>query len=230
IEDLGDKPSFISHIGDISYARVTVGVPYHVCIGNHEYEWPLQPWKPYWSKHIYVKDRGGECGVPYNLKFSMHGNSSSPTGTRAPATRNPFYSFDSGVMHFVYFSTETNFLPGKTVNRTKTSFVVVQGHRPMYTTSHEYRDVPLRSRMLEHYEPLFMKNKVTLAIWGHIYVPYRRIWVNTSVCYQGKITLTFIGNHDGEPHNIVKMLPLPDVLLGFKRNRKRKGVDQLDVN
>ena len=24
-------------------------LPYHVCIGNQEYDWPLQPWKPDWS-------------------------------------------------------------------------------------------------------------------------------------------------------------------------------------
>lgn len=28
---------------------------YHVCIGNLEYDWPLQPWKPDWSMY-----RGGE--------------------------------------------------------------------------------------------------------------------------------------------------------------------------
>ena len=58
IEALGDKPAFISHIGDISYARgyswvwdhffsqiepIAANTPYHVCIGNHEYDWPSQP-------------------------------------------------------------------------------------------------------------------------------------------------------------------------------------------
>ncbi|RZC77569.1 hypothetical protein C5167_001739 [Papaver somniferum] len=286
IEALGDKPAFISHIGDISYARgyswlwdtfftqiepVASKVPYHVCIGNHEYDWPLQPWKPEWAS--YGKDGGGECGVPYSLKFNMPGNSSSPTGTRAPATRNLFYSFDSGVVHFVYMSTETNFLPGgdqynfikhdlETVNRKKTPFIVVQGHRPMYTTSNENRDAPLRNRMLEHYEPLFVKNKVTLAMWGHVHryerfcpmknftcgeeneaLPvhvvigmggqdWQPIWTprpnhltdpifpqpERSLFRTGefgytrlfatkeKLTLTFVGNHDGEPHDMVEIL------------------------
>ncbi|RZC82995.1 hypothetical protein C5167_045782 [Papaver somniferum] len=286
IEALGDKPAFISHIGDISYARgyswlwdtfftqiepVASKVPYHVCIGNHEYDWPLQPWKPDWSS--YGKDGGGECGVPYSLKFNMPGNSSLPTGTRAPATRNLFYSFDSGVVHFVYVSTETNFLPGsdqynfikhdlETVNRKKTPFVVVQGHRPMYTTSNENRDAPLRNRMLEHYEPLFVKNKVTLAMWGHVHryerfcpmknftcgeenealpvhvvigmggqdwqpiwtprpnhptdpifpQPERSLYRTGEFGYtrlfatKEKLTLTFVGNHDGEPHDAVEIL------------------------
>ncbi|CAK9151114.1 unnamed protein product [Ilex paraguariensis] len=124
IEALGDKPTLVSHIGDISYARgyswlwdnfftqiepMASKVPYHVCIGNHEYNWPLQPWRPEWSYSIFESDGGGECGVPYGLRFNMPGNSSEPTGTHAPATRNLYYSFDVGVVHFVDISTETNF-------------------------------------------------------------------------------------------------------------------------
>ncbi|KAI3834981.1 hypothetical protein MKW92_016055 [Papaver armeniacum] len=290
IEALGDKPIFISHIGDLSYARgyswvwdtfftqiepVASKVPYHVCIGNHEYNWPLQPFKPDWAR-MYGEDGGGECGIPYSLKFNMPGNSSSPTGTRGPATRNLFYSFDSGVVHFVYLSTETNFLPGgdqynfikhdlETVNRTKTPFVVVQGHRPMYTTSDEDRDAPLRSRMREHYEPLFVKNKVTLAVWGHVHryerfcplknftcgeeneaLPvhivigmgghdWQSLWTHPTkypifpqperslfrtgefgytrlFATKEKLALTFIGNHDGKPHDMVEILASGKIL------------------
>ncbi|XP_031491511.1 probable inactive purple acid phosphatase 2 [Nymphaea colorata] len=200
IEDLGDKPAFISHIGDISYARgyawiwdsfftqiepLASKVPYHVCIGNHEYDWPSQPWRPSWSYAVYGTDGGGECGVPYSLKFNMPGNSSLPTGTGAPATQNLYYSIDVGVVHFLFISTETNFLKGsdqyafikndlESVNREKTPFVVAQGHRPMYTTSYELRDAPLRARMLEHLEPLFTSNRVDLALWGHVHT-YERL-------------------------------------------------------
>ncbi|XVF43200.1 hypothetical protein PTKIN_Ptkin02bG0021500 [Pterospermum kingtungense] len=195
IEALGDNPSFVSHIGDISYARgyswlwdeffnliepVASKVPYHVCIGNHEYDWLSQPWRPEWSYATYASDGGGECGVPYSFRFNMPGNSSEPTGTHAPATRNLYYSFDMGPVHFVYMSTETNFLSGsnqykflkhdlESVNRTKTPFVVFQGHRPMYTTSYESRDAAMREKMIEHLEPLFVKNNVTLALWGHVH-------------------------------------------------------------
>ncbi|CAL5212999.1 unnamed protein product [Lathyrus oleraceus] len=193
IEALGNKPAFVSHIGDISYARgyawlwdhffaqvepVATKLAYHVCIGNHEYDWPLQPWKPDWAG--YRKDGGGECGVPYSLRFNMPGNSSEPTGTVAPATRNLYYSFDMGAVHFVYISTETNFLPGgnqynflkhdlESVDRNRTPFIVVQGHRPMYTTSNEIRDAALRGKMIEHLEPLLVNNNVTLALWGHVH-------------------------------------------------------------
>ncbi|KAK9277776.1 hypothetical protein L1049_007323 [Liquidambar formosana] len=302
IEALGDKPAFVSHIGDISYARgyswlwdtfftqiepVASKVAYHVCIGNHEYDWPLQPWKPDWSNSIYGTDGGGECGVPYSLKFNMPGNLSEPTGTHAPATRNVFYSFDMGVVHFVYISTETNFLPGssqydfikhdlESVDRKKTPFVVVQGHRPMYTTSNELRDAPLRERMLKHLEPLFVENKVTLALWGHVHRYERFCPVKNLTCgsmglngedweelpvhvvigmagqdwqpiwepradhptdpifpqperslYRGgefgytrlvatkeKLTLSYVGNHDGEVHDKVEILASGRVLSG----------------
>jgi hypothetical protein len=302
IEALGDKPAFVSHIGDISYARgyawlwdqffaqiepVASKVAYHVCIGNHEYDWPSQPWRPDWSQRIYGTDGGGECGVPYSLKFHMPGNSSEPTGARAPPTRNLYYSFDMGAVHFVYISTETNFLPGssqynfikhdlESVDRKKTPFVVVQGHRPMYTTSNEYRDAPLRERMLQHLEPLFVKNKVTLALWGHVHRYERFCPVNNFTCgsmglngenweafpvhivigmagqdwqpiwepradhpndpifpqpnrslYRGgefgytrlvatkeKLTLSYVGNHDGEVHDMVEILASGQVLSG----------------
>lgn len=206
VKALGDKPAFVSHIGDISYARgyawlwdhfftqiepVATKLAYHVCIGNHEYDWPLQPWKPDWAN--YGKDGGGECGVPYSLRFNMPGNSSETTGTVAPATRNLYYSFDMGAVHFVYFSTETNFLPGsnqynflkndlESVDRKKTPFVIVQGHRPMYTTSNENRDAALRGKMLEHLEPLLVNNNVTLALWGHVHRYERFCPLNNFTC------------------------------------------------
>ncbi|RAL40125.1 hypothetical protein DM860_008265 [Cuscuta australis] len=201
IRALGDKPAMISHVGDISYARgyswlwdnfftqiepIASRVPYHVCVGNHEYDWPSQPWIPSWAATIYKQDSGGECGVPFSFRFNMPGNSSESNGAMASMggmasmTRNLYYSFDMGVIHFVYISTETNFLPGSdqyrfleqdlgSVDREKTPFVVVQGHRPMYTTSSGHKDAPLRQRMVQHLEPLLVKNRVSLALWGHVH-------------------------------------------------------------
>ncbi|KAJ9707794.1 hypothetical protein PVL29_000049 [Vitis rotundifolia] len=313
IEALDDNPAFISHIGDISYARgyswlwdnfftqvepIASRLPYHVCIGNHEYDWPLQPWKPDWSSTVYGTDGGGECGVPYSLKFKMPGNSSELTGTRAPATRNLFYSFDTKAVHFVYISTETNFLPGssqydfikqdlESVDRKKTPFVVVQGHRPMYTTSNELTDAPLRERMLKYLEPLFVKNNVTLALWGHVHRYERFCPINNFTCgnkglngeylgglpvhivigmagqdwqptweprpdhpkdpvfpqpkwsmYRGgefgytrlvatkeKLTLSYVGNHDGEVHDTVEILASGQVLSGVGEDDAQPRVE-----
>ncbi|KAL6647215.1 hypothetical protein ACP70R_014652 [Stipagrostis hirtigluma subsp. patula] len=292
IQALGDKPAVISHIGDISYARgyswlwdhffsqiepIAASTPYHVCIGNHEYDWPLQPWKPWWASGIYGTDGGGECGIPYSVKFRMPGNSILPTGNGGPDTRNLYYSFDSGVVHFVYMSTETNFVQGsdqynflkadlEKVNRTRTPFVVFQGHRPMYTSSNEVGDAPLRQQMLQHLEPLLVAYNVSLALWGHVhryerFCPIKNFQcLNTSSSFQytgapvhvvigmggqdwqpiwqprpdhpdvpifpqpvssmyrggefgytklvatrEQLTLTYIGNHDGQVHDIVQI-------------------------
>nr|GMD18300.1 probable inactive purple acid phosphatase 2 [Ipomoea batatas] len=173
---IGDRPAIISHVGDISYARgyawlwdtfftqiepIASAAPYHVCVGNHE--------------------------------FNMPGNSSEPTGTAAPATRNLYYSFDMGPVHFVYMSTETNFLPGSNqyqfleqdleqVDRGKTPYVVFQGHRPMYTTSSGHKDGALRQKLVEHIEPLLLKNKVSLALWGHVHRYERFCPLNNFTC------------------------------------------------
>lgn len=205
LTELGQKPSFISHIGDISYARgyawlwdlfftqiepLASQVPYHVCIGNHEYDWPLQPWKPSWAEQVYGKDGGGECGIPYSLRFVMPGNSSLPTGTGASVTKNLYYSLDFGVVHFLYMSTETDFLASSdqynfiiqdlgSVDRGKTPFVVVLGHRPMYTT--EYTST-LISKLREHLEPLLVKYKVDLALWGHVHKYERTCAIENFVC------------------------------------------------
>ncbi|TVU40268.1 hypothetical protein EJB05_13724 [Eragrostis curvula] len=219
IQALGNKPAFISHIGDISYARgyswvwdhffsqiepIAASTPYHVCIGNHEYDWPSQPWKPWWSAGIYGKDSGGECGIPYSVKFRMPGNSILPTGNGGPDTRNLYYSFDSGVVHFVYMSTETNFVQGsdqynflkadlQKVNPTRTPFVVFQGHRPMYTTSNEARDAELKQQMLQHLEPLLVSYNVTLALWGHVHMYERFCPLKESQCLNTSSSFQYPG-------------------------------------
>ncbi|KAK7819981.1 putative inactive purple acid phosphatase 2 [Quercus suber] len=200
IEALSDKPAFISHIGDISYARgyswswdhfftqiepVASKVAYHVCIGNHEYDWPSHPWRPKWSVGIYGKDGGGECGVPFSFRFRMPGNSLEPNGTRAPDTRTftahliwGQYILYTCQLRPISFQGTNNIYDLESVNRNKTPFVVVQGHRPMYTTSNETREAPLREKMLEHLEPLF----VTLALWGHVHRYERFCPMNNFTC------------------------------------------------
>ncbi|KAH0939698.1 hypothetical protein HID58_007159 [Brassica napus] len=291
IKSLGnDKAAIVSHIGDISYAKgyswiwdeffhqiepIASKVPYHVCIGNHEYDWPMQPWKPDWAAYVYGKDSGGECGVPYSVKFNMPGNSSEAK------VRNLYYSYDMGSVHFVYISTETEFLKGgkqysfiksdlESVNRSKTPFVVVQGHRPMYTTSTKGSDIAVRVKMIEHLEPLFVENNVTVALWGHVHRYERFCPISNNTCgerwhgspvhlvigmagketqpiweprpnhpdvpifpqparsmYRGgefgytrlvadkeRLTISYVGNHDGEVHDKVEILASGEVISG----------------
>ncbi|XBI84925.1 hypothetical protein VPH35_093141 [Triticum aestivum] len=283
LQALNDKPAIISHIGDISHAKGYAWLWDHffeqIEPSNHEYDWPSQPWKPSWAAKVYNgKDGGGECGVPYSIKFRMPGNSSLPTGTIAPDTRNLYYSIDAGVVHFVYMSTETDFTRGsdqykfikadlERVNRSRTPFVVFQGHRPMYTSSNEAKDTAHREQMIQHLEPLFVEHGVTLALWGHIHryerfcpmEDYRCLNASSSFVYPGapvhvvigmagqdfqpsweprpdhpdvpifpqprqsmyrgsefgyaklvatreRLTLVYVGNHDGQVHDMVEIL------------------------
>ncbi|KAG6547265.1 hypothetical protein Mapa_011201 [Marchantia paleacea] len=208
IKELEHTAVYISHIGDISYARgyawlwdeffhriqpVASQAPYHVCIGNHEYDWPQQPWKPDWASKIYGTDGGGECGVPYSVRFNMPGNSTLPNSSTKIATRNLYYAHAVGVVHFLYISTETNFLPGsdqlafietnlKSVDRTKTPFVMVLGHRPMYTTSKDTKGGALRAKMIEHIEPLLVRYNVSLVLWGHVHKYERTCAIQNYTC------------------------------------------------
>ncbi|PSR88410.1 Inactive purple acid phosphatase [Actinidia chinensis var. chinensis] len=63
----------------------------------------------------------------------------------------------------------------------------------MYTTSHVNRDAPFRERMLEHLEPLFVKNNVTLALWGHVRRHERFCPLNNFTCGEAFLVHVVIG-------------------------------------
>lgn len=186
------------HIGDISYARgraflwdwfhqliqpVASAAPYMVCIGNHEYDYPKQPWKPSWS--TYGTDSGGECGVPYASRFHMPASSGS--------SGNLWYSFDYGPVHFLLMSTEHDFLEGseqwnflkqdlKAVDRSKTPWIVFAGHRPMYTSSNYTSERMQREHLQSSIEPLLVAYQVDIAYWGHVHVYERTCGMVNFTC------------------------------------------------
>ena len=144
---------------------VSSRVPYHVNLGNHEYDYPgrareaaLGGCAPAWACGW---DSGGECGVPTFARFHMpRGGGGRPGGgggsglapvTRADGVteRGVAYSVDYGLVHFVMFSTEHAFGAGSpqrawlekdlaAVDRAKTPWVLTGGHRPMYSSSYGY--------------------------------------------------------------------------------------------
>nr|GEW97814.1 probable inactive purple acid phosphatase 2 [Tanacetum cinerariifolium] len=170
----------------------------------------------------------------------------------------------------------------ESVDRVKTPFVVFQGHRPMYTTSKEERDRPIREKMLEHLEPLLVDNKVTMALWGHVHRYERFCPIKNYTCgsgpvhvvigmagaewqptwkprsnhpdmpvfpqparsiYRGgefgytrltankeRLTLTYIGNHDGEVHDVVEIMASGEVVSGKITNViANDGTDKKNV-
>jgi len=110
---------------------IATRMPYMTAIGNHERDWM--------GSVIPVSDSGGECGVPYDLRFHMPGTDRDM----------PWYSYDHGPVHFVVISSEHDFDDQykfvikdlAMVNRTITPWVVFATHRPMYVSS-KNSDVP----------------------------------------------------------------------------------------
>ncbi len=100
--------------------------------------------------------------------------------------RNIAYAFEFGAVHFTLFSAEHPFLEGsdqynfivddlKKVDRTRTPWVVLACHRPLYCSTTgcsigpdmmgKGMDNVLRRVM----EPLMLQHRVDLGLWGHIH-------------------------------------------------------------
>ncbi|RZC75902.1 hypothetical protein C5167_000160 [Papaver somniferum] len=169
------KVDSVFHIGDISYATgflvewdyflsliqpVASHVTYMTAIGNHERDYIN-------SGSVYITpDSGGECGVAYESYFPM------PTS----AKDKPWYSINQASIHFTVISTEHPWTENSeqyewigndlaSVDRSKTPWVIFTGHRPMYSSYPGNVD----ARFTDAVEPLLLKNKVDLALWGHVH-------------------------------------------------------------
>ena len=209
----------VIHAGDISYARgiaylwdqwhqivepYATKVPYMVGIGNHEYDHlELGQGKdpsgaagvgfhPEWGN--YGDDSHGECGVPTYNRFTMPGNGNALF----------WYSFDYGSVHFIMLSTEHNITEGspqhtflakdlESVDRKRTPWVIVQGHRPMYNSEDYTGDFKVSLGQRRMYEDLLLKHSVDLAWYGHYHAYERVCPVNNGKCVphgQGPVHFT----------------------------------------
>jgi hypothetical protein len=184
------------HIGDLSYALgyavrweefmyqfepIATQLPYMVAIGNHEYDYIGQPFAPEWSN--YNQDSGGECGVPYNMRYMM------PTN----GNQSNWYSLDYPLMHLTVFSTEHDFTIGseqykwieqdlKSVNHSS-QWLVVTGHRPMYSSmDYAASELTMENHIRLNLEPLFVKYGVDVAFWGHMHCYERTCPVINGIC------------------------------------------------
>eukprot|EP00512_Aurantiochytrium_limacinum_P004032 CAMPEP_0171495828 /NCGR_PEP_ID=MMETSP0958-20121227/6356_1 /TAXON_ID=87120 /ORGANISM="Aurantiochytrium limacinum, Strain ATCCMYA-1381" /LENGTH=673 /DNA_ID=CAMNT_0012029849 /DNA_START=25 /DNA_END=2046 /DNA_ORIENTATION=+ len=185
--------TLVNHIGDISYAtgalalwdtfleqieKISSQVSYMTCIGNHEMGWA--------KSAVPSTDSQGECGIPYATYFPFAGQTPSTRlrkgafNQRALAVRDsPWYSFDHGLAHITMISTEHEFdqqspqyewlvQDWASVDRKKTPWVILMGHRPMYVSSnfvgdHDGLAASLRSTL----EPLMEEYGVDMAFYGH---------------------------------------------------------------
>jgi len=189
---------FVLHVGDLSYANgysaewdqfmsqilpVATRVAYMTSGGNHEIDYPNA------TSYYNGTDSGGECGVPYNARFTMPGVSVQE-GVH-------WYSFNYGNVHVLMMDTEYNFQAGsaqydfiendlKNVNRQNTPWVIFCGHRPMYIDSDWFfgynSDQSVAELLREVIEPLLVKYNVNLGLWGHHHSYQRTCPVYNQTC------------------------------------------------
>eukprot|EP01006_Ploeotia_vitrea_P031255 TRINITY_DN63577_c1_g2_i1.p2 TRINITY_DN63577_c1_g2~~TRINITY_DN63577_c1_g2_i1.p2 ORF type:complete len:601 (+),score=287.99 TRINITY_DN63577_c1_g2_i1:46-1848(+) len=211
---------FVLHFGDLSYARshgyvweffgniiepIASTHPYMVSIGNHEYDHVAggehdpsgangpAGWHPSWGN--LGADSHGECARPVHERFHMPDNGNGVF----------WYSFDYGSVHVIQFSSEHDWTQGsrqfnwivndlKNVDRSKTPWVVVTSHRPMYTSQNYTSDYIVSEHMQTELEETWYKYGVDIFLTGH-YHSYER----TCAVYKQKC----VGQQNGGVTNIV---------------------------
>ncbi|XP_065181065.1 uncharacterized protein LOC135811751 [Sycon ciliatum] len=224
----GRNFNLLLHVGDISYARgaayqweqfgdlvqrVATQIPYYVGIGNHEYDHEAggendpshadgNGYHPSWGN--YGTDSAGECAVPVVNRFSM-------PSTAAQSLQPFWYSHDYGLIHVVWLSTEHDFYPSSdmykflvadlaTVNRTRTPWVFVMGHRPMYCSRVASANYIIQVHQREAYEDALYRFGVDVFWSGH-YHSYER----TCAVYKEKCAKTASGGPAATVHIMVGM-------------------------
>jgi len=188
-----------AHVWDSWFAMIesiTSRVPLMIAVGNHEYDHTeggqdgkdpsgvntshgYQPWFTFLRK--FRNDSGGECGVPVAKRFTMPDNGNGVF----------WYSHDYANVHTVVVSSEHSLRPGSvqykwlerdlaSVDRTKTPWVVLESHRPMYDTEWghpwggETSEKLVGRMMRREFEDLLKKFKVDMFLAGH-YHSYSRM-------------------------------------------------------
>lgn len=193
------------HMGDISYAddkgsffgsnslyeatydkfqeMTTFNKPYMVCPGNHDIS--CHSWSDFGCNSSFLNF------TAFNSRFKMPSNGS----------KNMWYSFNFGPIHFVSINTETDYPNSPTtpktilgtgkgggfgnqlkwlekdlssVNRSETPWVIVYGHRPMYNKI--IFDIPfnMKNRMRNAFENILLKYNVDIYFSGHVHA-YERM-------------------------------------------------------
>jgi len=178
---------------------LAAAMPFMVSMGNHEFDhstsaWPTPSVRASWGKGEFDEDSGGECGILYRKRWQM------PEGTSSVMNKNldsdmedfsAFYSFDSGPIHFSVLSTEHDFTNASVqhlwlqrdlsaVNRSRTPWVVVMSHRPVYNGG--LATSGLMGRMQQDLEPLFIMHNVDVVLTAHVHTYVRMCAMRLGKC------------------------------------------------
>jgi len=190
----------VHHFGDLSYARgaahiwdewlhmiqsFAARVPLLIGIGNHEYDHlaggengkdpsglnASHGYMPEWG-NMY-NDSGGECGVPTAKRFTMPASNGS-NGVF-------WYSHEYASVHTTFISSEHILTKGSRqyewleadlshVNRSRTPWLVVESHRPMYESEAFYDQAAVCVGIRYQIEDLLHKMGVDLFLAGHYHM------------------------------------------------------------
>ncbi|PRP81310.1 putative Nucleotide pyrophosphatase/phosphodiesterase [Planoprotostelium fungivorum] len=213
-------------IGDVSYAQgfgatweaykeqmrpVAQRVPFLTITGNHEADWFNIPGV------VNSTDSTGECNGAYEKRYGTF----MPKQTREESVQ--WWSIDQGPVHVIAMSTEHHYAPGspqgqwmaadlQNVNRTKTPWIIVAGHRPMY--NHLCIDYDL----VQYIEPLLIQHKVDAMYVGHLHSYQRGCQMVAYQCTNNGPTHVLVGSANGGFHaynNIAGMVKGGSTLPGF---------------
>jgi len=169
----------------------TTRVPLMIGVGNHEYDHTAggeggkdpsgveapHGFMPPWGN--FGDDSGGECGVPVAKRFCM-----PQSNTSNPSNGVFWYSYDFASVHTTVISSEHDLSPGSTqhawlrndlasVNRTKTPWLIVETHRPLYEAQAVWDQNDVGIGMRIEIEDLLHDFQVDLVIAGHYHSYFR---------------------------------------------------------
>lgn len=142
----------------------------------------------------YGTDSAGECSVPMVRRFHTPSNGNGLF----------WYSFDVGPIHIVFYSTEHDFLSSspqydwleedlRLVNRSRTPWIIVGSHRPMYSSITREVDDKIKSMLQSNLEPMFYKYHVDLNLFAHIHSYERSCPMYQEQCLDDGIVHVLIG-------------------------------------
>ena len=163
-------------------------VPFVSNMGNHEMDSPKSSWPSDRVADVYGgNDSGGECGVPATRLY--------PTPRVGPDA--DWFAVTFGSIRVVSMNTEVDFSPSSpqgawlerelsAVDRSKTPWVILGGHRPGVIDSTDGpddretapgmknpSDLSVMDELQRDVWPLLVEHGVDLAFWGHNHV-YQR--------------------------------------------------------
>ena len=183
--------------GDISYANGDQSV-WDDYFRENEPSMSTMPWMVVPGNHENEPGYGFDA---YETRFEIPNDSNTDL----------YHAFTVGPVRFIGISTEHDFSTGSTqhswlgdelatanANRDNTPWLVVYGHKPMYTSHGDETGHDINETIRQQLETLFVDNEVDIVIWGHDHF-YERTWPVIDSVVQEKGTFgkggEFAGTH-----------------------------------